>query len=371
MKVLFITNVPFPYTVDYLEELGKYCDLVAVFERKSSSERDKSWNFFEFKNCNAIILNGIHFGVEASINLSVIRQIKKQKADVVIISNPCTPTGIIAQEYMRIKKIPYCIQSEGAFVGTGWGTKERLKRHVMKNAYMYFSTGKSQDDYFLKYGAQKEQLRWFPFTTMHENEILQRTLTKEQKQEKKKQLGLENRFTILSIGQFIPRKGIIYLLKALAGIKADVQTIIIGGKKTPEYEQVCAELGLNDILFKEFMDKKSLQEYYKAADLFVLPTLYDTWGLVNLEAMSMGLPVISTQTCVSAITLIEDEENGYVVPPADAESLRNKIEEVYNNEEKCFEMGTCALRKMQHYSLEKMAEVVYGEIEKNPPERNY
>ena len=63
LKVLFITNVPFPYTVDYLEELGKYCELVAVFERKSSSERDKSWDFYKFKNCKAIILKGIHFGV--------------------------------------------------------------------------------------------------------------------------------------------------------------------------------------------------------------------------------------------------------------------------------------------------------------------
>ena len=66
---------------------------------------------------------------------------------------------IIEKEYLRIHKIPYCIQSEGAFAGTGWGLKERLKHHVMKNADLYFSTGKSQDDYFLKYGAEIEQLR--------------------------------------------------------------------------------------------------------------------------------------------------------------------------------------------------------------------
>lgn len=369
LKVLFITNVPFPYTVDYLEELGKYCELVAVFERKSSSERDKSWDFYKFKNCKAIILKGIHFGVEASINLSIVSQIRKQKADIILISNPCTPTGIIAQEYMRIHKIPYCIQSEGAFVGTGWGLKERLKHHVMKNADLYFSTGKSQDDYFLKYGAKIEQLRRFPFTTMHENEILNQMLSKEYKEQIKENLGLDKKFVLLTIGQFIPRKGIIYLLQAIAGMKADIQVIIIGGECKPEYEQLCEEINLQNVLFKNFMDKQSLLEYYKAADLFVLPTLYDTWGLVNLEAMSMGVPVISTTTCVSAITLIEDEKNGYVVPPANANALKEKIEILYNDEEKRLRMGECALQRMQHYSIERMAIEVYGEIEKKYIER--
>lgn len=369
LKVLFITNVPFPYTVDYLEELGKYCELVAVFERKSSSERDKSWDFYKFKNCKAIILKGIHFGVEASINLSIVSQIRKQKADIILISNPCTPTGIVAQEYMRIHKIPYCIQSEGAFVGTGWGLKERLKHHVMKNADLYFSTGKSQDDYFLKYGAEIEQLRRFPFTTMHENEILNQMLSKEYKEQIKEKLGLDKKFVLLTIGQFIPRKGIIYLLQAIAGMKADIQVIIIGGECKPEYEQLCEEINLQNVLFKNFMDKQSLLEYYKAADLFVLPTLYDTWGLVNLEAMSMGVPVISTTTCVSAITLIEDEKNGYVVPPANANALKEKIEILYNDEEKRLRMGECALQRMQHYSIERMAIEVYGEIEKKYIER--
>ena len=369
LKVLFITNVPFPYTVDYLEELGKYCELVAVFERKSSSERDKSWDFYKFKNCKAIILKGIHFGVEASINLSIVSQIRKQKADIILISNPCTPTGIIAQEYMRIHKIPYCIQSEGAFVGTGWGLKERLKHHVMKNADLYFSTGKAQDDYFLKYGAEIEQLRRFPFTTMHENEILNKMLSKEYKEQIKENLGLDKKFVLLTIGQFIPRKGIIYLLQAIAGMKADIQVIIIGGESKPEYEQLCEEISLQNVLFKNFMNKQSLLEYYKAADLFVLPTLYDTWGLVNLEAMSMGVPVISTTTCVSAITLIEDEKNGYVVPPANANALKEKIEILYNDEEKRLRMGECALQRMQHYSIERMAIEVYGEIEKKYIER--
>ena len=137
----------------------------------------------------------------------------------------------------------------------------------------------------------------------------------------------------------------------------------------PEYEQLCEEINLQNVLFKNFMDKQSLLEYYKAADLFVLPTLYDTWGLVNLEAMSMGVPVISTTTCVSAITLIEDEKNGYVVPPANANALKEKIEILYNDEEKRLRMGECALQRMQHYSIERMAIEVYGEIEKKYIER--
>lgn len=63
------------------------------------------------------------------------------------------------------------------------------------------------------------------------------------------------------------------------------------------------------------------------------------------------------------------KKNGYVVPPANANALKEKIEILYNDEEKRLRMGECALQRMQHYSIERMAIEVYGEIEKKYIER--
>ncbi|SCY72665.1 glycosyltransferase family 4 protein [Butyrivibrio sp. INlla14] len=355
MKVLFITNVPFPYTVDYLSELGKKCELVACFERATSSERDKSWAEFELKNCKAIIMKGINIGVEAALCFEVIRHINEEKADIVLISNPCTPTGIIAQLYMKIHNIRYCIQSEGAFVGKGWGPKEQLKLLTMKNATMYFSTGKCQDDYFLKYGAKLEQIRRFPFTTLWDNEIKKKIVSREKKDEIKKKLNIKEDSVILCVGQFIPRKGIDILLKSISDVDGQVRTLIIGGKPTEEYLSICEEKNLKNVTFIHHISKEQLKEYYDVADIFVLPTNYDTWGLVIVEAMSYGVPVITTDSCVAACTLIDNGVNGYALKAGDVDAFSNTINAVIGDKELLQSMGQKALEMMQGYSIENMA----------------
>lgn len=115
MKVLMLTNIPSPYMVDYLNELGKYCELTAVFERDSSKSRDSSWKKWESKNFRCVILHGINLGgrdADTAICPQVIKYISK-KYDHIIVGNPCTPTGIIAVTYMKLLRIPYGFQSEG------------------------------------------------------------------------------------------------------------------------------------------------------------------------------------------------------------------------------------------------------------------
>ena len=59
LKVLFITNVPSPYRVEFFNELGKYLNLTVIFEKSTSDERDSSWNNYAFENFEGIVLKGI------------------------------------------------------------------------------------------------------------------------------------------------------------------------------------------------------------------------------------------------------------------------------------------------------------------------
>ena len=58
MKVLFLTNIPSPYRVDFFNEIGKYCDLTVLFEKGFSNERDTSWKNYSFDNFKGIFLKG-------------------------------------------------------------------------------------------------------------------------------------------------------------------------------------------------------------------------------------------------------------------------------------------------------------------------
>ena len=58
MKLLFLSNVPSPYRVDFFNELGKYCDLTVLFEKTTSDERDESWKKYQFNTFRGIFLRG-------------------------------------------------------------------------------------------------------------------------------------------------------------------------------------------------------------------------------------------------------------------------------------------------------------------------
>jgi len=56
MKILWLTNVPSPYRVDFFNELGKKCELTVLFEKRTSDERDRSWENYEFLNFTGVFL---------------------------------------------------------------------------------------------------------------------------------------------------------------------------------------------------------------------------------------------------------------------------------------------------------------------------
>lgn len=104
-----------------------------------------------------------------------------------------------------------------------------------------------------------------------------------------------------------------------------------------------------------FKKKEELVKYYKASDLFVLPTREDVWGLVINEAMARGLPVITTDKCVAGLELISDYENGFIVPVERADILAERIEDVMSDERLATRMAEASLEKIRPYNIENMA----------------
>ena len=158
---------------------------------------------------------------------------------------------------------------------------------------------------------------------------------------------------ILSIGQFIPRKGFDILMQAAANGIPNADIFIVGGEPTEEYLKMCADLKLTNIHFVGFMKKEKLAEVYRAADMFVLPTREDIWGLVINEAMAYGLPVITTDRCVAGLELVEEGVNGAIVPVEDADALARKMRELLSSD--LTAMGEASLERIRPYTIENMA----------------
>lgn len=355
MKILFYTNIPSPYRVAFFNELGKYCELTVVFETATSTERDDAWKTFEFKNFKGIILNGLRTRVDAAFCPGIIRYLKKDKYDQIVVTQLASLTAIWAVAYMRMKGIEYCYEGDGGFVGSVRGIKALLKGFIIKNAKICFSTAEEFDKYCIAYGARPENIYRYPFTSIFDRDVIDNPLSKDEKNVLKKRLNMKEETVLLSVGRFIPSKGFDLLLEVSRQISADIGIYIIGGEPTAEYIEMQKKWNLWNVHFLDFMNKEQLAEYYQASDIFVLPTRSDVWGLVVNEAMANGLPVISTDKCIAALEMVRDWKNGFVVPVDDALKLKKAIEYILEFPDVCQEMSKESLEIVRkYYTIECM-----------------
>lgn len=352
-KVLFITNIPAPYRVDFYNELGKYCDLTVVFEAKRAKGIQFNWNEKSIVSFKAFFLSDAEIQ-EKKIDWKIFKYIKNLEFDSIFITNYAYFTEAIALLSLKFRRIPYYYEVDGAMVNNdeGW-LKKKVKSFFLSGAKGYFSPSTVSDDYF-RYYTNKPEIYRYPFTSLKSEEILNETVTTSEKKELKIKLHVQEEFMVLAVGQFIHRKGFDVLIKAAQKLNKRIGVYIVGGEPTSDYLQLKQDLGLGQVHFEGFKSKIELVEYYKAADLFVHPTREDIWGLVINEAMAYGLPVITTNKCVAGVELIQDER--CIVSTDDVDGLHKAIDMVLSNEKELDALSKQNLCKINQYSIEKMVQ---------------
>lgn len=366
MDVLWLTNIPSPYRVNFFNKLGEKCNLTVLFERNSASDRDESWKNYEVKNFKDVILKGIKNSNDTAISVGIFLYLIK-KYDQIVISNPLTITGMMAIFYLKLIKRDYIIVGDGGQVKNNNYLKEKIKELVLSGAKLYLSTGNEHTNYYLNYGAIRERIRWYPFTSIMDADVLEKPPTKDEKDYIKRELGISHEKVVLVIGQFIHRKGFDIMLKASSNLEGNVGVYFVGGDPSIEYLKLKEELGLNNVYFIGFKTKEELSKYYKASDIFVLPTREDIWGLVINEAMAYGLPIITTNKCVAGLELITDYDNGFIVPVEKPSILSEKVLFLLNDDFLREQISINNLRKIAAYTIEKMVEEhisVFNEVKK-------
>jgi glycosyltransferase involved in cell wall biosynthesis len=170
------------------------------------------------------------------------------------------------------------------------------------------------------------------------------------------------------VGQIIERKGIRFLLEACRLLKQQDAsfTLLIGGEgpQRAELEALTQHYQLQDcVQWLGWVNYESLGYYFQAADVFVFPTLEDTWGMVALEAMAFAKPVLCSLLAGSA-ELVADGENGYLFDPQDADQLAQQMQTLIDQPELIQAMGTCSKTRIAAHTVEAvaraLAEIVEG-----------
>jgi glycosyltransferase involved in cell wall biosynthesis len=354
-RILFLTNFASPYRVHFFDELGKYADVTVLYSDRVEdiTHRDKSWFESGKGGFQSVQLTKTFCVKDENLCLDVLAWLKKSW-DVIVIGGYSSPTAILAMTWLRLHRIPFYMEVDGGLIREESAAVYRFKRMLVSAASGWISSGKYPTDYLVHYGAKRDRIWEYPFSSLQEKDILETAVSSEEKTALREKLGIPEKKMVLSIGQFIPRKGFDILIDAAVSLDTDIGIYIVGGEPTQEYLEMVQERGLKNIHFVGFMKKEKLADYYKAADLFALPTREDIWGLVINEAMAYGLPVITTDRCVAGLELIDDGVNGYVIPVEDSKTLALRIKDVFAGD--CAGMGAAALERIRPYTIENMVD---------------
>jgi len=190
----------------------------------------------------------------------------------------------------------------------------------------------------VKKGIEEEKLEVIPNGVNVEDF----NVSEEEVERVRKKYGLEG-VTVMFAGTVTPRKGVFELVRAAEVLKCeDVLFLIVGNLNLDrEYSQKVMEYakskGVN-AKFTGFVPYGDLKALYSACDIFVLPSFEEGQGVVLLEAMASGKPLIGSN--VGGIPMqIRDGWNGFLVEPKNEKQLADKIKYLVDNEEERVKMG--------------------------------
>ncbi len=171
---------------------------------------------------------------------------------------------------------------------------------------------------------------------------------------KRKELSLPDRYFLFA-GRLVREKGVFELLSAYAKLdgqlRQQIGLVFVGdGPARRQLEEQARSISPGVIRFAGFAQRRQLAAYYALAEILILPTYTDTWGLVVNEAMACGLPVILSRAAGCAADLIKENWNGLLIPPQDVSSLAAAMENLGSHPEVCLKMGGNGLERIAQYS---------------------
>jgi len=197
---------------------------------------------------------------------------------------------------------------------------------------IYLAIGSQNKKYYLDHNIHKSKIVMLPYV-VDNNFFLNKNKNKNKKKNKK--------IKFLFVGKLIKRKGVNLLLEAIKILKYNYRLnnncnfLIVGdGLMRNQLKKFVKDNELKNIKFYPFKNQNELKKIYRSADVFIMSSTREPWGLTVNEAMAAGNAVISSDNVGSSYDLIKNRKNGFIFKNGNAQDLANKIVKIVKNKKK-------------------------------------
>jgi len=171
----------------------------------------------------------------------------------------------------------------------------------------------------------------------------------------------------LYVGQLIQRKGVLEMLESWNTFslnKTDINLLLLGdGDQLEEVNRYVEKNKMNFVKVLGRVEYSEVSTIYALSDIFIIPTLEDNWSLVVPEAMSCGLPILSSKYNGCWPELVQPK-NGWVFDPLDKSNFNETLELAFKNKEKWQNMGEASRKIVEDFSPDKIASQIYNSCKK-------
>lgn len=350
-KLIVITSNIAPYRLKWCEELAKFYEVTVVYTKDHDYERDDRWLQKSSNSCKIVKLKNDK-DLFDPICFDVISLIRNNRDSLIIFDGYGPKTNLLGLLYCKLTGRKNFVNVDGyPTVREKSLPMEIVKKLVIKYLCTdFFTSGIAAKKHLMSYGAKEERIVIHNLSSISEKQIIDKPLNREEKLALRKTLGIDYEGKIvLGVGRFLPLKRFNDLIKAVIDCKSECELYLLGGKPTDEYLKLAKDR--TDIHFIDFVLPEEVDKYYQMADLFVLPSETDVWGLVMNEAMAQGLPVIGSDSVVASHSLVDG--NGYIFKTYNVKELSEDIGKCLDDENNK-KMALRSLEIIREFNFESM-----------------
>ena len=349
MKVCSVSNYFSPYKIKLFNEIGKSVELTAVILSGDDGNRNSEWMLPEDVSFKTYVIDKNYS--------KLIKKLAKEN-DILIDSMYSTKYGMLAVSAFKKEKKLVLMDADGGIPkDRGFIVNKAVSFFMNRHNYM-ISTGYSTDLYYKFYGVIEDKLRHYRFSSLSNEDMESHKEMAKHKKEYRKLLGMdEDSFVIINVGRPIKVKGFDILLDSYmkTGKCDKIDLYIVGGQPQEDILKIVEDNKLSNVHFIGLLSTDELNKYYAASDMMVFTSRGDVWGLVVNEAMSFGLPVVTSDMNGAGIHFNSIDEAVIMCPLEDRDAYAKAILKLYSDKNFYNIQSKKSLDAIQGYTIENGA----------------
>lgn len=294
-------------------------------------------------------------------NPNLIKEIKNWGAEAVLVYGWNFKSHLATLRYFK-NKIPVFFRGDSTLINEKLNLKKLLRRVILHYVYRFvdvaFYAGLANKLYFKAHGLNNGQLALMPHAV---DNIRFRgnknTMLAAKKLRFKSEIPIEA-LVFLFAGKLDNNKNVCLLIEAFIKLQNSNNYLLVAGTGSEETKLKNMAMNQPNIKFLGFLNQAQIPVAYAAADVFVLPSKSETWGLSINEAMAAGKAIVVSSSCGAAFDLLKDKKNGLVFQNNNLESITNCLKFMSENRDACLKMGIDSEAIIQQYTYQHCCEVV-------------